>query len=144
MNARDDRGGGSRDLLDAYLEGLRARIGARRFVAVVRAADATCVLLADGHPAVLAGPDGEDGRDDAGFDTDLQREYLTLLAVLITGRTDHRVVRLPGLDGLSGWAVVEAEAADDPAALGVLCRQMTVRAQAGAENALTLESLWKA
>ncbi|MGW7099687.1 hypothetical protein [Streptomyces sp. NPDC054838] len=125
-------------LLGTYLEGLRARIGARGFEAVIRAADATCALLAGGHPALLAGPDGEAD----GFGSDLQREYLALLAVLITGRCDHRLVRLPGVDGLPGWAVVEAYVADDGAALDALCRQITVRARAGAQSALALESLW--
>ncbi|THA47093.1 hypothetical protein [Streptomyces sp. A1136] len=140
MNAREDRGGGGADLLGTYLEGLRARIGARGFEAVIRAADATCVLLADGHPAVLAGPDGEAD----GFGSDLQREYLALLAVLITGRSDHRLVRLPCVDGLPGWAVVEDHVADDGAALDALCRQITVRARAAAQSALALESLWDA
>ncbi|WCD83710.1 hypothetical protein KPP03845_100029 [Streptomyces xanthophaeus] len=135
-------GSESPDLLDTYLTGLRDRLGARGFEAVVRAADATCVLLAEGHHAVLAGPDGRDGRVDAGFDADLQREYLTLLAVLITGRTDHRVVRLPGLDGLPGWAVLETEPTEDPAVLEVLCRQIEARAREGARTAIALENLW--
>ncbi|MEU9028982.1 hypothetical protein AB0D46_15950 [Streptomyces sp. NPDC048383] len=144
MDAGEERGREGPDLLDTYLAGLRDRIGARGFEAVVRAADATCVLLAEGHSALLAGPDGQDGRQDAGFDADLQREYLTLLAVLITGRTDHRVVRLPGLDGLPGWAVVEADVAEDPAALDALCQQIEARARAGAQTAIALENLWDA
>lgn len=112
----------------------------RGFQAVIVAADATCMLLSGGHPAVLAGPDGEADR----FGSDLQREYLALLAVLITARCDHRVVRLPGEDGLPGWAVVEAHVAEEGAALDALCQQIIVRARTGAQSALALESLWDA
>ena len=58
---------------------------------MVRAADATCVLLADGQCAVRSGPNGQDdqgGMGDAGFDTDLQREngrFPVIVDTLIIG-----------------------------------------------------------
>ncbi|MBO8191589.1 hypothetical protein ITI46_07765 [Streptomyces oryzae] len=38
----------------------------------------------------------------------------TLLAMLIIGGADHRVVEMPGPDGSTGFAIVEASAADNP------------------------------
>ncbi|MFF7501115.1 hypothetical protein ACFZBM_16950 [Streptomyces lavendulae] len=68
-----------------------------RRLPLIRAVDATCALLADGHPAVLAGTEGE------AFTPTLQREYPSLLA----GRTDHHIIVLPGPEGTPGWAAVE-------------------------------------
>jgi hypothetical protein len=47
----------------------------------------------------------------------VQREYATVLAILLTGRMDHRLVELPGPDGSPSFAIVEAAVADDPAKL---------------------------
>ncbi|MFH7598041.1 hypothetical protein WDV06_23510 [Streptomyces racemochromogenes] len=95
------------DLLDVYLADLADRCGRAVFEAVVAAARDTCAMLSEGHAAVLAGPEG------SAFGPDLQREYLALLAVLMTGRTDWEVITVPTADG-EGWAVVEAEIAADP------------------------------
>ncbi|RST09019.1 hypothetical protein EF910_02070 [Streptomyces sp. WAC07149] len=100
---------------------------------MVRAADATCALLADGLPTVLAGPPGE------AFGSALQREYLALLAVLITGRTDHHVVRLPDPDGTCGWAILKDQAPKDPDALRQLHTDITRRASDHA----ALERVWR-
>ncbi|MFF5447068.1 hypothetical protein [Streptomyces sp. NPDC012888] len=76
-----------------------------RFTTVIRAAQDTCRLLADGHPTLLNMPC--EGAPDAG----LHGEYLSLLAVMITGRLDHRVVQRPLPDGRMGLAVI---CCDDP------------------------------
>ncbi|MFG2638461.1 hypothetical protein ACGFX8_32465 [Streptomyces sp. NPDC048362] len=47
----------------------------------------------------------------------MQREYATVLAILLTGRMDHRLVERPGPDGSPGFANMETSAADDPAKL---------------------------
>ncbi|EFL19398.1 predicted protein [Streptomyces sp. C] len=52
MNAQDQ----GPDLLDVYLRGARERLGPAGFEAVVRAADATCVLLAGGRPGTARRP----------------------------------------------------------------------------------------
>lgn len=93
------------DVLGLYLEMARARLTPARFEAVVRAAQATCGLLAQGHEALVAAPEEE------GFTVELQREYLGLLAVMITGSLDHRVVEVPGPAGGTGLAVVQPTAA---------------------------------
>ncbi|MFF4579971.1 hypothetical protein ACFY15_16480 [Streptomyces sp. NPDC001373] len=100
---------GQGDVLGVYLEALAARCGRTGFEAVVAAARDTCAMLAEGHPAVLAGPDGE------AFGPALQREYLALLAVLMTGRCDLEVIAVPTAGGRPGWAVVEPGVAADPA-----------------------------
>ncbi|MFB7462445.1 hypothetical protein ACFCZ1_02865 [Streptomyces sp. NPDC056224] len=89
------------DVLGAYLEVLRARLNGERFEALIRAVQITCALLGDGHQPVLEVP----GEDDLA--PDLQREYLSLMAVMITGHLDHRLVELSAPDGARGWAVVE-------------------------------------
>ncbi|WP_329201785.1 MULTISPECIES: hypothetical protein [unclassified Streptomyces] len=81
------------DVLGIYLEMARARLAPPRFEAVIRAAQATCALLAEGHEALVAAPEGES------FTKDLQCEYLGLLAVMITGSLDHRVIAVPGPAG---------------------------------------------
>ncbi|MFF5706566.1 hypothetical protein ACFY7H_29370 [Streptomyces sp. NPDC012794] len=95
---REEAGGA--DVLDLYLEMARARLSPPRFEAVVRAVQETCGLLAQGHQALVVMP------GDEGFSPDLQREYLALLAVMITGSLDHQVVELPGPDGVPALAVV--------------------------------------
>ncbi|TDU74232.1 hypothetical protein [Streptomyces sp. KS 21] len=89
------------DVLGPYLEVLRARLDGERFEVLIRAVQATCALLADGREAVLEVP----GETDLA--PDLQREYLSLMAVMITGHLDHRLVELAAPDGGKGWAVVD-------------------------------------
>lgn len=60
--------------------------------------------------------DGE-ARTAACFTPEVQREYATVLAILLTGRMDHQLVEMPGPDGRPGFAVVGASAANDPARL---------------------------
>ncbi|GGS82013.1 MULTISPECIES: hypothetical protein [Streptomyces] len=93
------------DVLGSYLVDLRARLGGARFEALIRTVQATCALLADSPRPVLEVPGG------SGLPPDLRREYVALLAVMITGRADHRLVRLDAADGDAGWAVVDATAA---------------------------------
>ncbi|MCX4782730.1 hypothetical protein [Streptomyces sp. NBC_01264] len=124
------------DLLDAYLQEVLARLGREGFEVVLRAADVTCELLAGGHPTLLAGPD-----DDA-FGHGLQREYLALLAVLITGRTDHHIITLPQSDGTASWAVVEDHLLHDPKVLEELRTRLTARAHETAQAARALEQWW--
>ncbi|MFJ3883223.1 hypothetical protein ACIPW5_37985 [Streptomyces sp. NPDC090077] len=126
------------DLLDTYLRDALDRLGPAAFETVIRAVDATCALLADGHPTILTGPDSEP------FTPVLHREYLSLLTVLITGRTDHHMVALPNGDGTPGWAAVEPHLTHHPEALEDLCAQIITRAQEGARASEVLERAWRA
>ncbi|MFE9629697.1 hypothetical protein [Streptomyces sp. NPDC006463] len=89
------------EVLGAYLEDLRARLNGERFEALIRAVQITCALLGDGRRPVLEIP----GESDLA--PDLRCEYLSLMAVMITGHLDHRLVELAAPDGARGWAVVE-------------------------------------
>lgn len=110
---------GGEDALDGYLAALAGRCGRAGFEAVVTAARDTCAMLSEGHPALLAGPEGE------GFGPALQREYLSLLAVLMTGRTDLEVIAVPAPGGRRGWAVVEPSVAGDPEAADAVRARLT-------------------
>ncbi|MDA5283878.1 hypothetical protein [Streptomyces sp. Isolate_45] len=133
-----DTHGDDTDVLGEYLRAALARLGSADFETVIRAADATCQLLADAQPALPAGPDG------AVLGSDLQREYLALLAVLITGRTDHHIVALPAPDGTPGWAVIERHVARDPRALADVCARIAERARDSVSTGTALETLWRA
>ncbi|MCX5409191.1 hypothetical protein OHA37_35725 [Streptomyces sp. NBC_00335] len=94
-------GGREADVLGAHLEFLRTRLGGERFEALVRAVQTTCTLLAEEQQVLLGGPqEGE-------LTPDLRGEYLSLMAVMITGHLDHHLVEFRTFDGGRGWAVVE-------------------------------------
>lgn len=89
------------DALGSHLEFLRSRLSGEQFEALVRAVQTTCTLLAEEQPVLLGGPqDGE-------LTPDLRGEYLSLMAVMITGHLDHHLVEFRTFDGGKGWAVVE-------------------------------------
>ncbi|MFF8265580.1 hypothetical protein [Streptomyces virginiae] len=111
MNVNDGQGDGDEfDVLGVYLETLRAQMSSQQFRSLVRVVQATCGLLSEGRSAPLAVP------GDGLLSGDLRREYLTVLAVMITGRMDHRLVEVPGPDGKSGWVVLEGGAEHGTAA----------------------------
>lgn len=98
--------GGSGDgqeaaVLGSHLEFLRTRLGGEQFEALVRAVQATCTLLAEEQQVLLGGPQGGE------LTPDLRGEYLSLMAVMITGHLDHHLVEFRTYDGGKGWAVVE-------------------------------------
>ncbi|MFD7081758.1 hypothetical protein [Streptomyces sp. NPDC059918] len=99
--AADSGDGQEADVLGSYLEVLRARLTGERFEVLIRAVQTTCALLADGREAVMEVP------GDTGLAPGLQCEYLSLMAVMITGHLDHRLVEVAGPDGGKGWAVVD-------------------------------------
>ncbi|MFK0257878.1 hypothetical protein [Streptomyces sp. NPDC090445] len=100
--AGPDDGGPGAEVLGSYLEGVRARLSGERFDVLIRAVQTTCALLGEGHhQAVVEVPGGGE------LAPDLQREYVSLLAVMITGRLDHHLVELDAPEGDKGWAVVE-------------------------------------
>ncbi|MEH0549160.1 hypothetical protein QA802_40760 [Streptomyces sp. B21-105] len=112
MNDANDSGSddGRIDNVSLYMETLKARMDPEQYDVLAKAVHETAHLIAEGHQA---GPVG----DASQFTDDVQREYATVLAILLTGRMDHRLVEMPGPDGSPGFAIVEASAADDPAKL---------------------------
>ncbi|MFJ7263529.1 hypothetical protein ACIQV2_25575 [Streptomyces globosus] len=101
------------DVLGSYLQDLQGRLGGARFEALIRAVQATCSLLDAGPRPLLEVPAG------SGLPPDLRREYVALLAVMITGRADHRLVELGTPDGEKGWAALDAAAAHPGGRLSV-------------------------
>ncbi|MFD5474448.1 hypothetical protein [Streptomyces sp. NPDC127105] len=98
------------DNVSLYMETLKARMDPDQYDVLAKAVHETAHLIAEGHQA---GPVG----DLSEFTPEVQREYATVLAILLTGRMDHRLVEMPGPDGSPGFAIVEASAADDPVRL---------------------------
>ncbi|MFD5512594.1 hypothetical protein ACFWIB_33185 [Streptomyces sp. NPDC127051] len=114
-HAADSGDGEEADVLGPYLEHLRGRLSGERFEVLIRAVQTTCALLADGRDAVLEVP------GDTDLAPDLQCEYLSLMAVMITGHLDHRLVELAAPDGGKGWAVVDnTRPRQEPALAGSL------------------------
>ncbi|MEV7730154.1 hypothetical protein AB0P15_36400 [Streptomyces sp. NPDC087917] len=125
-------------MLDAHLRGLATRCGPAGFEAVIAAARDTCAMLAEGHPAVLAGPDGE------AFDPSLQREYLALLGVLMTGRSDLRIIEVPTAGGVPGWAVVEPGIAADAKAVEEVRARLAAGEAERVQAAILLDTVYRA
>lgn len=94
-------GGQEADVLGSHLGFLRTRLGGEQFQALVRAVQTTCTLLAEEKQVLLEGPPGGE------LTPDLRGEYLSLMAVMITGHLDHHLVEVRTSDGSKGWAVVE-------------------------------------
>ncbi|MGA5120911.1 hypothetical protein [Streptomyces pseudogriseolus] len=112
MNDANDSGShdGRIDNVSLYMETLKARMDPEQYDVLAKAVYETAHLIAEGHQA---GPVG----DASQFTDEVQREYATVLAILLTGRMDHQLVEMPGPDGSRGFAIVEAAVADDPAKL---------------------------
>lgn len=93
-----------------YLETLRARMDPRQFHALSDALRNITDLLT-GKP-----PNNDPDRKTAhsALTPEVQREVLTIMAIVTTGRMDHHLVELPGPDGKPMWAAVEPETARDP------------------------------
>ncbi|PWI05889.1 hypothetical protein DIZ27_36850 [Streptomyces sp. NWU339] len=98
------------DSVSLYMETLKARMAPEQYDVLAQAVHETAHLIAEGHQA---GPVG----DLSAFTPEVQREYATVLAILLTGRMDHRLVEMPGPDGSPGFAIVEASTADAPVRL---------------------------
>ncbi|WP_346172762.1 hypothetical protein [Streptomyces cuspidosporus] len=114
MNDENDFGAGDDriDKVSLYMETLKARMDPEQYDVLARAVHETAHLIAEGREGVFGSDD-----DRSTFTPEVQREFATVLAILLTGRMDHRVVEIPGPDGSPGFAIVEASAAEDPAEL---------------------------
>ncbi|MFD7096434.1 hypothetical protein [Streptomyces xanthophaeus] len=139
MNTHDARrDDGNFDVLGVYLETLRAQMAPRRFRTLVAAVQMTCGLLSDGPatPVTVSG--------DCFLPSDLRREYVSVLAVMITGRMDHSLVEVPVAGGPPGWAVLEAGAHHGPAALQAAGRRFAGRHDEQMSLAAGLEGIARA
>lgn len=98
------------DNVSLYMETLKARMIPEQYDVLAKAVHETAHLIVEGH---RVGPVG----DLSDFTPEVQREYATVLAILLTGRMDHRLVEMPSHGGSPGFAIVEASVADDPVKL---------------------------
>ncbi|MFD5065642.1 hypothetical protein [Streptomyces sp. NPDC058394] len=97
-----------------YLESVKARMPAEEFETLRQAVHEMVHLIADGREGFLETGDREN------FTDTIQKEFLTVMAIVMTGRMDHQVVDIPGPDGSPGYAVVTPELANDPDELAKL------------------------
>ncbi|MET8538908.1 hypothetical protein ABZV67_46655 [Streptomyces sp. NPDC005065] len=97
-----------------YLESVKARMPPEQFETLRQAVHEMAHLIADGHEGFLEAGDRKD------FTDDVQKELLTVMAIVTTGRMDHQVVDMPGPDGSPGYAVVTPELANAPKRLAEL------------------------
>ncbi|WP_371680081.1 hypothetical protein [Streptomyces sp. NBC_01276] len=94
----DDRGA---DVPGTCLDGLRDRLDGERFEVLVRTVRSACALPEQGDRTVLEVP------GDRGLAPNLQREYPSLMAAMITGHLDHHLIEVVAPGGGKGRAVVE-------------------------------------
>lgn len=95
--------------LALYLETLRARLPEEQFGILADAVREAAALLAGGREGIV----------DAGekLHPDLHQEFTTVLTILATGRMDHHKVEVTADDGSRLSAMVDPDAAADPARL---------------------------
>ncbi|WP_199546298.1 hypothetical protein [Streptomyces sp. N35] len=101
----DDRLG----LINLYMATLQARMDPDQFDALAHAVHGLAHVLAAGGEGSFSIPD-----DDRDFTPEMHQEFVAIMGIMLTGNADHRVVEMPGPDGAVGFALVDAEAADDP------------------------------
>lgn len=89
----DANGSGSDNLridqVSLHMETLEARMDFEQDDVPAEAVQETAHLTAEGHQAGSVS-------DASQFTDEVQREYATVLAILLTGRMDHRLVEMPG------------------------------------------------
>ncbi|MEU9064921.1 hypothetical protein AB0D13_40360 [Streptomyces sp. NPDC048430] len=89
-----------------YMETLQARMDSDQYGALAQALHEAFHLLAEGR---------EGSEDDSTFTPEMNREFATVLTILLTGKMDQQIVEVPGSDGHSGFVLMDPEEADDPA-----------------------------
>ncbi|MFD9807603.1 hypothetical protein ACFWZZ_10905 [[Kitasatospora] papulosa] len=92
-----------------YMETLQARMDPDQYGALARALHEAFHLLADGREGTIG------SEDDSAFTPEMNREFATVLTILLTGKMDQQIVEVPGSDGHSGFVLMDPEEADDPA-----------------------------
>jgi len=113
--SEDDAGLDRAEAVSLYMEALKARMDPEQYECLARLVHETAHLLAEGREGLFGDED-----EQADLTPEMQREVATVLAMMITGGADHRVVEMPGPDDGTGFAIVAASAADDPEKLRVI------------------------
>jgi hypothetical protein len=102
-------------LAAVYLESLTARMPPEEYEALTTALHKFWHVMEEGGQ-------GEFDMSESEFAEPVRKELMLVMAIVGTGRMDHRVVDLPGPAG--GWAVVTEAVADDPEKLAELADRL--------------------
>lgn len=124
-------------LVEVYLESLKARMAPEEYEALTSALHQFWHAMEDGRQATF-------DMSETGFSEGVRKELMLVMAIIGTGRTDHRVVDLPGPDGSSGWVVVSEAIADDPVKLAEIRDRLAVQWREQQETDEALEGIERA
>lgn len=92
-----------------YMETLQARMDPDQYQALAHAVNEVIQFLVQGREGTI----GSEG--DAPFTPELNREFATVVNILITGKMDQQIVDVPSSDGRStGLIFMDPGEADDP------------------------------
>ncbi|MER6442949.1 hypothetical protein ABT275_42625 [Streptomyces sp. NPDC001185] len=93
-----------------YMETLQARMDPDQYQALAHAVNEVIQFLVQGREGTI----GSEG--DAPFTPELNREFATVVNILLTGKMDQQIVDVPSSDGRStGLIFMDPEEAEDPA-----------------------------
>ncbi|MEU3290439.1 hypothetical protein [Streptomyces longwoodensis] len=90
------------------MDTLRARMDPGEYAALAEAVHEAFGLLAQGGESIIGGDGGL-------FYAEMEREFPTVLAMMLTCTMDHQIVEVPASNGASGLIPMNPEETDDPA-----------------------------
>ncbi|MEU1535929.1 hypothetical protein [Streptomyces fagopyri] len=91
-----------------YMETLQARMDPDQYEALAHALQEAIEFLMQGREGIIGSEDGTP------FTPELNREFATVLNILLTGKMDQQLVDVPSSDGRStGLIFMDPEEADD-------------------------------
>jgi hypothetical protein len=92
-----------------YMDTLQARMEPDQYGALAHALHEAFHLLAQGREGAIGSEDGSK------FTPEMNREFATVLSILLSGKMGQQIVEVPGSDGYSSFVLMDPEEADDPA-----------------------------
>lgn len=107
-------------MVHLYMEALKARMEPEQYEALAQAVHETAHFMLGARQD----PISDEPTPDA-LSSDVQREHLVIVMMIMTGRTDLRMIEVPGPDGNPSWIAVEPETANDPDQLRKLRENVT-------------------
>lgn len=124
-------------MVEIYLESLKARMAPEEFDTLTGALHQFWHAMEEGRQASF-------DLSETGFSEGVRKELMLVMAIIGTGRTDHRIVDLPGPDGSSGWVVVSDAIADDPVRLAEIRDRLAAQWREQQETDEALEGIERA
>ncbi|MEU3550614.1 MULTISPECIES: hypothetical protein [Streptomyces] len=92
-----------------YMETLQARMDPAQYEALAQTVHETFRLLLEGREGIIS------GKDSHSFTPEMNREFATVVSMMLTGKMDQQVIEVPGTNGNYGFILMDPEEADDPA-----------------------------